>query len=101
MWLKCLCLLCLLSVSVATGELCAQTRNNILFGKEAIPYPLLPGEFSKWDEMLAQWQQRQGFKKEKCAAACFPCACSMTCKILYNNFRVQMRGGKYKKSTLS
>lgn len=64
---KSLCLLCLLFVSFYAGGLRAES----LFGKESIRSTLLPGKFSKWDDMLARWERRNGFRKDGCEPGLF------------------------------
>lgn len=71
MHLKYLCLLWLLSFSIAAAKLHAQTRNDVLFGKESVQYPLETGRFSKWDDMTTQWQQHHGFTIDACEPGMF------------------------------
>lgn len=68
---KCLRLLFLLSVAVFAGRVCAESRDEMLFGKEGMRYTLLSGKFSKWDDMLARWERNNGFHKNGCEAGLF------------------------------
>jgi predicted transglutaminase-like cysteine proteinase len=68
---KYLRLLSLLSVFVCADKLQAESRDESLFGLKETRFSLLPGKFSKWDDMLSRWEQRNGFKKDGCEPGFF------------------------------
>jgi predicted transglutaminase-like cysteine proteinase len=68
---KCLRLLSLWCVLVWANALQAEPRDERLFGMKETRFNLLPGKFSKWDDMLAHWEQRNGFKKDRCEPGLF------------------------------
>lgn len=69
--IKRLCSACLLSIFLAIQSLHAESQDGVLFGKQGTSYPLLIGKFSKWDEMLLHWEERNGFKKDGCEPGLF------------------------------
>lgn len=62
---------CLLSFFLAAADLHAESRDGVLFGKQGESYPLMSGKFSKWDEMLLRWEERNGFYKNGCEPGLF------------------------------
>lgn len=64
-----LCQAGILSLFIATGKAFAQDR--LLFGKPGIRYPIPPGKFPKWDDMLRRWHGSKGLQDKQCEPGLF------------------------------
>lgn len=68
-YLRILCQIGILSLFISTGT--AFCQDSLLFGKPGIRYPIPPGKFPKWDDMLRRWHASQKLQDEHCKPGLF------------------------------